>query len=62
MIAKLIVHDTDRESAIAKLRSALGEVVVEGIHTNIDFQYEIINHPLYQSGEINTGFIESFME
>ena len=62
MIAKLIVHDTDRESAIAKLRSALGEVVVEGIHTNIDFQYEVINHPLYQSGEINTGFIESFME
>ena len=39
MLMKLIVYDKDRESAIAKMRSALGEVVIEGIETNINFQY-----------------------
>lgn len=57
MIAKVIVHANDRASAIAKMRSALGEVVVEGIRTNIDFQYDIINHPVYVSGNIDTHFI-----
>ena len=37
MLMKLIVYDKDRESAIAKMRSALGEVVIEGIETNINF-------------------------
>lgn len=41
MILKLIVHDKDRPSAIAKMRSALGELVIEGITTNVDFQYEL---------------------
>ncbi len=42
MLMKLIVYDKDREAAIAKMRSALGELVIEGIDTNIDFQYEIL--------------------
>lgn len=42
MLAKLIVHGKTREDAIAKMRSALGEVIIEGIGTNIDYQYEII--------------------
>ena len=42
MLMKLIVYDKDRASAIAKMRSALGEVIIEGIETNIDFQYIII--------------------
>lgn len=42
MLMKLIVYDKDRASAIAKMRSALGEVIIEGIETNIDFQYEIL--------------------
>lgn len=58
MLAKLIVYAKNREEAIAKMRSALGEVVIEGIDTNIDFQYEIINHPDYQSGNIDIEFIE----
>lgn len=57
MLLKLIVYDRDRESAIAKMRSALGELVVEGIDTNIDFQYEILNNEAYQSGQIDTDFI-----
>src|SRR5699024_9509736 len=45
MIAKLIVKSPTREEAIAKMRSAIGEFVIEGIITNIDFQYEILNNP-----------------
>ena len=59
MILKLIVHDKDRESAIAKMRSALGELVIEGITTNLDFQYEIINDPDFQAGDVDTDFIPS---
>ena len=44
MLMKLIVYDKDRASAIAKMRSALGEVIIEGIETNIDFQYEILEN------------------
>lgn len=57
MLLKLIVHGKDRQEAIAKMRSALGELIIEGIETNVDFQYEIINHPVFQSGETDTGFI-----
>ena len=43
MIAKLIVYDKNRKLALRKLRNALGELVLEGVKTNIDYQYEIIN-------------------
>jgi acetyl-CoA carboxylase biotin carboxylase subunit len=62
MIAKIIVFAKDRDSAIDKMRSALGEVNVEGITTNLDYQYEIINHPVFQSGDITTGFIEEYFD
>ncbi|MDD6208719.1 MAG: acetyl-CoA carboxylase biotin carboxylase subunit [Clostridiales bacterium] len=58
MIAKLIVKGKDRQDAIAKMRSALGEFVVEGVMTNLDFQYEILNHPKFQKGDFSTAFIE----
>lgn len=58
MLAKLIVHADTREEAIAKMRSALGEVVIDGIETNIDYLYEILNHPDYCSGQIDIEFIE----
>ena len=60
MIAKVIVHDVDRAHAIEKMRSALGEVVIEGVVTNIDFQYDILNHPVYKEGSINTHFIPDY--
>ena len=58
MLAKLIVYADTREEAISKMRSALGEVIIEGIETNIDYQYEIINHPDYIAGDIDIEFIE----
>ena len=60
MLMKLIVYDKDRASAIAKMRSALGEVIIEGIETNIDFQYEILENEAFQKGDTDTGFIEKY--
>ena len=60
MLMKLIVYDKDRASAIAKMRSALGEVIIEGIETNIDFQYEILENEDFQKGDTDTGFIENY--
>lgn len=58
MLAKLIVHADTREEAIEKMRSALGEVIIDGIETNLNYQYEILGHPDYCSGEIDIEFIE----
>ena len=62
MIAKIIVHAKDRPSAIAKMRSALGEINIDGVTTNLDYQYEIINHSVFQSGNVNTHFIQDYFE
>ena len=58
MLLKLIVHGKTRQEAIAKMRSALGEIVIEGVDTNIDFNYEIINNPYFIDADIDTSFIE----
>lgn len=60
MLLKLIVHGKDRLEAIEKMRSALGELIIEGIETNSDFQYEIISHPAFMEGATDTGFIERY--
>lgn len=59
MLAKLIVHGKDRQEAIAKMMSALGEVWIEGIDTNVDYQFEILHHPDYQSGDFNIEFLNT---
>ncbi|MGB4660190.1 MAG: acetyl-CoA carboxylase biotin carboxylase subunit [Mobilitalea sp.] len=50
MIAKLIVHGKNREEAVYKMRSALGEMVIQGIKTNIDFQYTLMNEDDFMQG------------
>ncbi|MCD8121256.1 MAG: acetyl-CoA carboxylase biotin carboxylase subunit [Clostridiales bacterium] len=62
MIAKVLVHAPDREAAIRKMRTALDEMVILGVETNLDFQYQIMNHPVFCQGKADTGFIESFMK
>ena len=57
MIAKLIVHGTDRNDAIAKMRDALNGFVIRGISSNIPFQAALLAHPKFVSGDFNTGFI-----
>ena len=60
MLMKLIVHGKDRDEAIAKMRSALGELIIEGIDTNLDFQFEILCHPAYEDGDTDTHFIQTY--
>lgn len=57
MIAKLIVHGSDRADAIAKMRDALNAFVIRGISSNIPFQSALLVHPKFISGDFNTGFI-----
>ena len=58
MIMKVIVHDKDRASAMAKMRSVLGEVIIEGVKTNLDFQYDILKQKDFEEGRVTTHFIE----
>jgi acetyl-CoA carboxylase biotin carboxylase subunit len=62
MIAKVIVHAPNREAALQKMRSALDEMVIMGVQTNLDFQYQIMCHPVFCEGKADTGFIESIMK
>ena len=57
MISKLIVHGATREQAIARMRDALNAFVIRGISSNIPFQAALMQHPRFQSGNFNTGFI-----
>lgn len=57
MLAKLIVFAKNRKEAIMKMRSTLGEVIIEGIETNVDYQYAILNDEDYQEGNYNIEFI-----
>lgn len=57
MIAKVIVHGKDRNESIAKMKSALGEFVIDGINTNIDFLYKILEDEDFVSNNYDTSFI-----
>ena len=56
MIAKLIVYDTDRKHALAKMDRALRELIVDGIKTNVERQRWIINHPVFHYGVFGTSW------
>lgn len=59
MIGKLIVHGRDREEALARMKRALGELVVTGVKTNLDFQYELLNLAAFETGDYHTGTINA---
>lgn len=58
MLLKLIAYDKDRASAIRKITSALGELVIEGVSTNLDFQYQLVQKPEFIKGEMDTETLE----
>jgi acetyl-CoA carboxylase biotin carboxylase subunit len=60
MIAKLITMAQTREEAIAKMRRALGEFVVEGVKTTIPFHLRLMNDENFIKGNYTTKFLESF--
>ncbi|MBC7980257.1 MAG: acetyl-CoA carboxylase biotin carboxylase subunit [Armatimonadetes bacterium] len=62
MIAKLIVIGATREIAIARMKRALGEFMIEGIKTTIPFQKEILNHPDFAAGKYDIGWVARFLE
>jgi acetyl-CoA carboxylase biotin carboxylase subunit len=58
MIGKLIAHGTDRSNAIARMRNALSEIVVEGIKTNVPLHQEIFQHAAFRSGGTDIHYLE----
>ncbi|MBA1147722.1 acetyl-CoA carboxylase biotin carboxylase subunit [Ectothiorhodospiraceae bacterium WFHF3C12] len=58
MIGKIICHGDSRASAIARMRTALSEVVVGGIKTNVPLQYDIMNDGAFQAGGANIHYLE----
>ncbi|MNE18501.1 Biotin carboxylase [compost metagenome] len=60
MIAKLIVWGITREEAIAKMKRALSEFVIEGIHTTIPFHQKLLEHPVFIEGNFDIKFLEEY--
>ena len=58
MIAKLIVFAPDREKAVLRLRRALSDFQVLGVSTNLPLLRRIVDHPSFEAGETNIGFLE----
>ena len=57
LIAKIVTHGRDRNEAIARMLTALGEVQVEGVKTNAAFLGRVIDHPAFRAGDTHTGFV-----
>jgi acetyl-CoA carboxylase biotin carboxylase subunit len=58
MIGKLITHGETRAVAIARMRTALSEMVIDGIKTNIPLQVDIMADANFQKGGINIHYLE----
>ena len=59
MIAKIITYGTSRNEAIAKMKRALEELVIDGVDTNRDFLFDIIRNPNFIRGNFDTDFVEN---
>ena len=62
MIAKLIVHGNTRDEAIHRMCRALEEMIVQGVDTNIDLHYMILQSEAFAKGDFDTSFIEKNLE
>jgi len=60
MIAKLITYGATREEAISRMKRALSEFVIEGIHTTIPFHLKLLSHEKFVEGQFNTKFLEMY--
>ncbi|MGL4969930.1 MAG: acetyl-CoA carboxylase biotin carboxylase subunit [Fusobacteriaceae bacterium] len=58
MIAKIIVHDINRETAIARMKRALQEFIIEGVDTTIPFHLEVLENEKFRAGKTSTKFLE----
>lgn len=62
MLAKIIAYGDTREEAISIMKRALAEAVIEGIDTNIDFQYDLVHTDAFNEGYFDTSFIEKNLD
>lgn len=60
MVAKLITHADTREEAVAKMKRALSEFVIEGVFTTIPLHEKLMNHEVFKSGDFDTKFLETY--
>ena len=60
MIAKIIAHGRDRDEAIARMLTALGQLQIEGVRTNAAFLGRVIDHPAFRAGDTHTGFVAQY--
>ena len=60
LLAKVIAHGRDRGEAVARLRRALGMMVVEGVDTNISLHARILEAPEFLAGRLTTAFLDTF--
>jgi len=58
LIGKLIAYGEDRDTAIARMKNALSEMVIEGIKTNIPLHQEIFNHAAFKAGGLDIHYLE----
>jgi acetyl-CoA carboxylase biotin carboxylase subunit len=62
MIGKLIVASSSREEAIRKMRTALCELIIDGIHHNVGLQLQILDDPTFRNGTYRTDFMDLLMK
>ncbi len=60
MVAKLIVHADTREEAVARMKRALDEFIIEGVDTTIPFHLNLMDHEVFKSGDFDTKFLEKY--
>lgn len=58
MIGKLIAHGEDRNSALSRMHTALSEMVIDGIFTNIPLQLELVSDTAFNKGGVNIHYLE----
>jgi acetyl-CoA carboxylase biotin carboxylase subunit len=61
MIGKIIVHGDTREQALARMRTALGETVIEGINTNVPLHRELMVDAKFMEGGTNIHYLEGWL-
>jgi acetyl-CoA carboxylase biotin carboxylase subunit len=60
MVAKLITYGATREEAVSRMKRALSEFVIEGVHTTIPFHLKLMDHEKFKDGNFNTKFLEKY--
>jgi acetyl-CoA carboxylase biotin carboxylase subunit len=58
LLAKVIVWGRDRPEALARMRRAIDETSIQGVHTNLDYLALVLSHPRFEAGDIDVDFVE----